>query len=67
MKKFTAIREAFEGRLFGRFFHGLSEAERKDWLSRIEKAAGRKVVVFDPAHPDRPLPRPPVRPPVRIH
>lgn len=67
MKKFTAIREAFEGRLFGRFFHGLSEAEQKDWLSRIEKAAGRKVVVFDPAHPDRPLPRPQVRPQVRIY
>ena len=58
--RFYAIREKFEdNQMFGRYYRELPPERQKEWIERIEKAARRKVVIFDPENPEAKLPRMP--------
>ena len=37
--------------LFGEYYHQLPVERQKEWIARLEKAAGRKVEIFDPKNP----------------
>ncbi len=45
--------------LFGKYYHQLPVERQKEWSARLEKAAGRKVDIFDPKNPKRESPRQP--------
>ena len=47
---FYNIRHQFEGGAFGLFFDTIAPEEQDKWISRIEKTAGRKVVISSPLH-----------------
>ena len=47
---FYAIRHNFEDSAFGLFFDSVAPEEQEKWISRIEKVAGRKVVISSPRH-----------------
>ena len=58
--RFYAIREKFEdNQMFGRYYRELPPERQKEWIERIEKAARRKVVIYDMNHPEVKLPRMP--------
>ena len=57
-KRFRAVREWFEISMrFSSFYWSLTEDVRVEWQAKLEKAAQRKVVVFDPANAFQELPR----------
>lgn len=58
-KRFHAVRDVFEGRSFGLYYRALPIGQQKSWLSRIEKAARRNIVIFDPKNPGQLRPRMP--------
>ena len=47
---FYNIRHQFEDGAFGLFFDTIAPEEQNKWISRIEKTAGRKVVISSPLH-----------------
>ena len=47
---FYNIRHQFEDGAFGLFFDTIAPEEQEKWISRIEKTAGRKVVISSPKH-----------------
>ena len=58
--KFNAVRRGFEeSSYFIRYFYRLSLEEQNEWIDRLQKAAGRKVVI---CNPDAPTQEPPKRP-----
>lgn len=56
-RRFHAIREEFETGPFTIYFNGLSDVAKSNWVARIESVADRKVVIYDPGDPFKPLPR----------
>ena len=59
-EKFEAIQNGFEQNIsFTRYYHRLSAEQQKEWIARLEKVAGRKVVIYNP---DNPAHEPPKRP-----
>ena len=59
-EKNRVILLAFErSPLFGKYYHQLPVERQKEWIARLEKAAGRKVDIFDPKNPKRESPRQP--------
>ena len=59
-EKFNVVRRGFEESCyFIRYFYRLSLEEQNEWIDRLQKAAGRKVVIYNP---DDPAKEPPKRP-----
>ena len=57
--KFDAIREGFEENLsFMKYYNRLPVEQQKEWIDRLQKVAGRKVVIYNP---DDPTSEPPKR------
>ena len=57
--KFDAIRDGFEKNLpFMKYYSRLPEEQQKEWIGRLQKAAGRKVMIYNP---DDPASEPPNR------
>lgn len=60
-EKFNAVSRGFEqNTFFVRYYHRLSAEEQKEWIARLKKAAGRKVVIYDPCNPGRETPKRPL-------
>ncbi len=60
-EKFEAIQKGFEQNIFFvRYYHRLSAEQQKEWIARLRKAAGRKVVIYDPGNPGRETPKRPL-------
>ena len=58
--KSYAIRFGFEdSAFFVKYYHSLPVEKQKEWIVRLEEAAGRKVVIFDPNNSSQKLPRRP--------
>ena len=58
-EKFNAVRRGFEeSRYFIRYFYRLPVEQQKEWIDRLQKVAGRKVVIYNP---DDPASEPPKR------
>ena len=47
-KRFDFIRRGFEYGRFALYFKSLPSADKDEWMSRLEKVAKRKVVIWDP-------------------
>ena len=57
-KRFYAFRCHFEGdRPFSSYYHSLPAEKRSEILEKLEAAAKRKIVIYDPKNPHRQLPR----------
>ena len=52
--------------LFGEYYHQLPVERQKEWIARLEKAAGRKVEIFDPKNPMRESSRQPFTVPAHL-
>jgi hypothetical protein len=51
-EKFNAVRRGFEeSRYFMRYFYRLPVEQQKEWIDRLQKVAGRKVVIYNPDDP----------------
>ena len=58
-EKFNAVRRGFEkSSYFIRYFYRLPVEQQKEWIDRLQKVAGRKVVIYNP---DDPASKPPKR------
>ena len=57
-KKFDAIRNGFEeSTYFIRYFYRLPVEQQKEWIDRLQKVAGRKVMIYNPDDPASEPPR----------
>ena len=66
-EKRRAILLVFErSPLFGEYYHQLPVERQKEWIARLEKAAGRKVDIFDPKNPMQESPRQPFTVPTHL-
>lgn len=57
-KKFDAIRDGFEENpSFMKYYNRLPAEQQKEWIDRLQKVAGRKVVIYNPDDPASEPPR----------